>query len=395
VRFPVLALNSGSSSIKFSVFEASGAQPEKLFEGAVEGIGGKSRFWIKDGEGTKLKDESLKLDDLAGAFGLIAKALEGPPFPRPAAIGHRMVSGGPNITENQRLSTELIDEMKRCAPFAPLHIPAAIYIMREAMKLFDGVPNFVCLDNCFHRDLPEVTRRLPVPMEYAEMGVRRYGAHGLSYESIVAALEPHVPSRLIVAHLGNGASIAAICNGKSVDTSMGLTPEGGLISGTRTGDIDPGALIFLLRTISEKESDASKAADVLEKTISKQSGLLGLSGQSNDMRILREVIGRGNEAAALAVKEFVYVLRKYIGAYIAVLGGLDMLVFTGGIGEHDVATRAETCAGLESMGIILDGERNTKGEGTISAANSRVAVRVIPAEEDLTIVRHVHRMMGT
>lgn len=397
VSFPILALNSGSSSIKFSMYEASSDQPQKLFEGAVEGIGSKPRFWLKDGEGNKQKDESPQLSDLAGAFSLIAEALGQSPIPRPAAIGHRMVSGGPRVTENQRLTPALVDEMEQCEPFAPLHIPAAVYIMRQAMQLYEGVPNFLCLDNWFHRDLPEVTRRLPVPAEYAAMGVRRYGAHGLSYESIVAsleALEPHVPARLIVAHLGNGASIAAIRDGKSIDTSMGLTPEGGLISGTRTGDLDPGALVFLLRKIAEGEKDIDKAADALEKIISKKSGLLGLSELTNDMRALREAISQGNQTAHLAVAEFTYVLRKFIGAYIATLGGLDMLVFTGGIGEHDPATRAEACAGLESMGIVLDPNLNAKGKGTISAANSAVKVQVIPAAEDLTIVRHVRRMMN-
>jgi acetate kinase len=310
-----------------------------------------------------------------------------------------MVCGGPTVTENQRITPALLEEMEKYTAFAPLHTPSEIYFMRQAMQLFPDVPNFVCLDSWFHRDLPEVTRHLPIPAEYAAMGLRRFGAHGLSYESIVAHLQREdgacMPSRLIVAHLGNGASICAIRDGKSVDTSMGLTPTGGIISGSRTGDIDPGVLLFLLRKLGEGAKNTTDAADQLEKIVNKQSGLLGLSGFTNDMRALRKAIAEGNSAARLAVDEFTYVLRKYIGSYIAVLGGLDMLVFTGGIGENDAATRAETCAGLESLGILLDAELNqAQGEAKISSSGSPVAVRVIPAEEDRTIVNHVRRLLG-
>jgi acetate kinase len=401
---PVLVLNSGSSSIKFSVWEAEANQRQKLLEGEVEGIdagGSKSaKFWVKSwiegADGSKLIDETPTVADIPSAFALISKALGQPPFPKPAAIGHRMVCGGPTVTENQRLTPELIDEMERYTAFAPLHTPVAIYIMRQVMHAFPNVPNFVCLDSYFHRDLPEVTRRLPIPAEYSAMGVRRFGAHGLSYESIVSHLEPHVPARLIVAHLGNGASICAIRGGASVDTSMGLTPTGGLISGSRTGDIDPGVLLFILRELEKKTTVTHAAANELEKIVNKQSGLLGLSELTNDMQKLRKAIAKGNAAARLAVDEFVYVLRKYIGGYTAVLGGLDMLVFTGGIGENDVATRAEVCAGLEMLGIVLDVARNgsARGEAIISADDSRVIVRVIPPAEDLMIANHVCRLLA-
>ena len=396
---PILVLNSGSSSIKFSMWEASSEQRQKLLEGEVEDIGAgegsNAKFWISDSDGAKVVDESPRLPDLAAAFALIAKALGEPPFPRPIAIGHRMVSGGPTVTENQLLTPALIEEMERYTAFAPLHAPSEIYLMRQAMRLYPGIPNFVCLDSWFHRDLPEVTRHLPIPDEYTSMGLRRFGAHGLSYESIVAHLEPEVPARLIVAHLGNGASVCAIRDGKSIDTSMGLTPTGGLISGSRTGDLDPGVLLFILRKLAESEGAVDKAADALETIVNKKSGLVGLSGLSNDMRELREAIAGGNAAARLAVDEFVYVLRKYIGGYIAVLGGLDMLVFTGGIGENDSATRAEVCAGLEGLGIVLDLKRNqARGEATISADNSVVTVHVIPPAEDLVIVNHVCRLLG-
>jgi acetate kinase len=405
---PVLVLNSGSSSIKFSVYEASRtscSEHKKLFEGAVDGIGVDpaqklSRFWIKsfagDEEGNKFADETATVPDVAAAWTLVSSALNKPPFPRPMAIGHRMVCGGPTVIENQLLTPALIDEMERYTAFAPLHTPVAIYIMRQVMQEFSEVPNFVCLDSFFHRNLPEVTRQLPIPEKYSAMGVRRFGAHGLSYESIVSHLESNLPSRLIVAHLGNGSSITAIRDGQSIDTSMGLTPTGGLISGSRTGDIDPGVLVFILRQLANTAGSAGEIANQLGKVVNNQSGLQGISQLTNDMRALRDAIANGNPQARLAVDEFVYVLRKFIGSYFVVLGGLDMLVFTGGIGQNDAATRAEVCASLEPLGIVLDTERNkSRGEATISAESSSVKVCVIPPAEDKMIVEHVCQLLST
>ena len=410
-RRPVLVLNSGSSSIKFSVYETAGEERRRLLEGELEGIGagasGGAKLWIKSWledsgpdsvDGKKIVDETPNAPDLSAGFALISRALAQPPFPHPAAIGHRMVCGGPTVTENQRLTPDLIAEMERYTSFAPLHAPSEIYIMRQTMQIFPDVPNFVCLDSWFHRDLPEVARYLPIPIEYRKMGVRRFGAHGLSYESIVAHLrkegDGRVPSRLIVAHLGNGASVCAIRDGQSVDTSMGLTPTGGIISGSRTGDIDPGALLFLLRELAEHATNTEDAAKELEDIINKRSGLSGMSGVSSDMRKLRKAIADGSAAARLAVDQFTYTIRKFIGSYSAVLGGLDMLVFTGGIGENDVATRAEVCAGMETLGILIDAQRNqAPGETQISANGSAVTVRVIPAAEDLTIVNQVCRLL--
>ena len=393
---PVLVLNSGSSSIKFSVYGTGDGEPQKLHEGAVDGIGtDQGEFWIKDAEGKKVVDETPALPTRAVAFKLVADALHSKDFPSPSAIGHRMVSGGPTVQTNQRITPALIEEMERYKAFAPLHTPIAIYIMREAIRQFPGIPNFVCLDTWFHRHMPEVVTRLPIPEEYAAMGVRRYGAHGLSYESIVYQLAPAVPKKLIVAHLGNGASIAAIRNGQGLDTSMGLTPLGGIISGTRTGDIDPGVLFFILRKIAETAKDATEAADLLEAVVSKKAGLLGVSELSSDMRDLRDAIAHGNAKAQLAVEMFTWTIARWIGGYVAELGGLDMLVFTGGIGENDIATRAEVCAGLSTLGIALDAARNNiQGAGVISAEHSPVTVRVIPPEEDLMIARHVVRLLA-
>jgi acetate kinase len=391
-----LVLNSGSSSIKFSVYEAGDGARTRLFEGAVDGIGTDlGKFWIKDATGKKLVDQTPALPTRAVAFKLVADALHSGEFPAPAAIGHRMVSGGPTVLENQRITPELIDEMESYTAFAPLHTPIAVYIMREALRLFPGIPNFVILDTYFHRTMPEVAKHMPIPHEYADMGVRRYGAHGVSYESIVYQLEPKVPERLIVAHLGNGASISAILHGQCLDTSMGLTPTGGIISGTRTGDIDPGVLLFILRKIAESKPSTSDAADELEIVASKKAGLLGVSEVSNDMRDVRDAINAGNAKARLAVDKFVWTIQKWIGSFFVELGGLDMLVFTGGIGENDIAARAEICAGLSALGIKIDAEKNNvRGTATISTPDSAVTVRVIPPAEDLIIVNHVVRLLG-
>jgi acetate kinase len=393
---PILVLNSGSSSIKFATYEAADGQRTKIFEGAVDGIAtDNGKFWIKDAEGKKLIDETPDLPNRSVAFALVAKTLNSGKFPQPKAIGHRTVSGSPTVLENQLITPELIDDLDKYADLAPLHTPIAVYIMREALKLFPGIPNFAVLDTYFHRTMPEVVKRMPIPDEYVDMGVRRYGYHGISYESIIHQLQPSIPEKLIVAHLGNGASISAIRNGQCLDTSMGLTPSGGIISASRTGDIDPGVVIFILKQIAKSEPDALKAADKLETVISKKSGLVGMSGVSNDMRDLRDAIKQGNQHARLAVDKFTSTIAKWIGSFYAELNGLDMLVFTGGIGENDIASRAEICAGLEALGIVIDPARNNvRGAATISAENSRVTVRVIPPAEDLIIVNHVLRLLG-
>jgi len=393
---PILVLNSGSSSIKFAMYEAADGQRTKIFEGAVDGIAtDNGKFWIKDAEGKKLIDETPDLPNRSVAFALVAKTLNSGKFPQPKAIGHRTVSGSPTVLENQLITPELIDDLDKYADLAPLHTPIAVYIMREALKLFPGIPNFAVLDTYFHRTMPEVVKRMPIPDEYVDMGVRRYGYHGISYESIIHQLQPSIPEKLIVAHLGNGASISAIRNGQCLDTSMGLTPSGGIISASRTGDIDPGVVIFILKQIAKSEPDTLKAADKLETVISKKSGLVGMSGVSNDMRDLRDAIKQGNQHARLAVDKFTSTIAKWIGSFYAELNGLDMLVFTGGIGENDIASRAEICANLEALGIVIDPARNNvRGAATISAENSRVTVRVIPPAEDLIIVNHVIRLLG-
>jgi len=392
----ILVLNSGSSSIKFAIYEAGGADARRLYEGAVDGIGTEQgKFWIKDASGAKLIDQSPALPNRSVAFKLVADVLHSGDFPRPSAIGHRMVCAAPTLQVNQRVTPEMIDEMERYKDFAPLHTPIGAYIMRQALELFPEVPSFACSDSYFHRTMPEVSACMPLPSEYSNMGVRRIGFHGISYESIVYQLQPQVPEKLIIAHLGNGASISAVRNGKCIDTSMGLTPTGGIISGTRTGDIDPGVLLFMLRKIAETAKTASEAADILEAAVSKKAGLLGMSGLSNDMRELRSAINAGNQRARLAVDKFARTVASWVGSFFAELGGLDMLVFTGGIGENDIAVRAEICAGVSALGVEIDPVRNSvRGAATISADSSPVVVRVIPPAEDLIIVRHVVRLLS-
>jgi acetate kinase len=402
----ILVLNSGSSSIKFSTFHATATEKTQLFDGAVDGIGtGNASFHIKSADGNKIVDEKQPIANRADAFKLIAEAVQKPPFPTPDAIGHRMVAGGPRLKTHQRITPDVLGEMERYVGFAPLHNPTALYIMHRAEDLFAGVPNFVCFDSAFHTTIPEVAARFAIPGRYWDQGIRRYGAHGISCESTIYQLGKNVPPRLIIAHLGNGCSVTAVKDGKSVDTSMGLTPTGGVISGTRTGDIDPGVLLYILRDLKPAAGGSpftrETATDALEKLVNKQSGMLGTSEGLSDMRDLRNAAKQGKPLAKMAVDQFTYVLRKFIGSYIAVLGGLDTLVFTGGIGEHDAATRQEVCAGLEAFHIQLDDSLNQSptedagGLATISAADSTVKVMVISAKEDLMIADHVYSLMSS
>ncbi len=244
-ELPILVLNSGSSSIKFSVFRATADERAPLFDGAVDGIGtANGSFHVKSAHGKKIVDEKPQVPNREAAFKLIAEALQKPPFPKPAAVGHRVVAGGPHLRDHQRITPEVLAELERSVGFAPLHNPSAIYIIHRIEELFPGLPSFVCFDSAFHTTIPEVAARFAIPEVYWEQGVRRYGAHGISCESILYQFKGQVPRQLIIAHLGNGCSITAVKDGKSVDTSMGLTPTGGIISGGRTGDIDPGVLLY-------------------------------------------------------------------------------------------------------------------------------------------------------
>jgi acetate kinase len=310
-----------------------------------------------------------------------------------------VVHGGPTLLQHQKITPHVLRQLEAASHFAPLHVPIELTLIRESESLFPGVTQFACFDTAFHRTLPEAAARLPLPQEFWEAGVRRYGFHGLSCESILHALGKNVPPRLIIAHLGNGASITAVARGSSVDTTMGLTPTGGIIMGTRPGDLDPGVFSHILSTKKHAAQSGTvshnPADDVAElgKLLDKESGLLGISGLSSDMRQLRAA-APGNPRARLALEMFTRSAKKAIASFIAVLDGLDQLVFTGGIGEHDDAARAEICQGLEPFSLHLDPQANQQGAETISSAESEVRLTVLPSDEESQIARHVSRLLA-
>ena len=278
------------------------------------------------------------------------------------------------------LTILVLVQLEAATAFAPLHIPSALSVIRFAQEHFPGLPQAACFDTTFHAELPAVARVLPIAKELQSEGIQRYGFHGLSCESIVRQLANDLPSRLVIAHLGNGASVTAVKGGKSIDTSMGLTPTGGVIMGTRSGDLDPGVLVYLMR---EKNFDAA----MLEELVDHRSGLLGISGVGSDMRRLHEA-ALTNADARLAIEMFCYSVRKQVAAMIAVLGGVDLLVFTGGIGENDVEARAAICGGLSWLGLSLDEDRNRSANNPINGSGSRCAVQVLPSQEDEQIAHH-------
>jgi acetate kinase len=382
----ILALNSGSSSLKFGLFTArSDHEIGKLCSGAAEGIGSDSgSFWIRDGDGQTLLEEQRAPSDQEESLRTVAQALSRLPFRVPAAIGHRIVHGGPQLREHQRITPDVLRELEAAAPFAPLHVPIAVRMIRQSQEQFPMIPQFACFDTAFHRTLPEAAARFALPQKFWDAGIRRYGFHGLSCESILYKLGNAVPPRLIIAHLGSGASITAIAGGASVDTTMGLTPTGGIVMSTRSGDLDPGVLLHIIRTHGVEP-------DNLEKLLDTESGLLGISGISGDMRQLHQL--PANRGAAQAIEIFCRTAKKSLGAFIAILGGLDLLVFTGGIGEHDAIARAQICSGLEPLGITLNPQKNQDGLQTISASESRVRVCVMQTDEDEQIARHTYRLL--
>lgn len=375
---PILCLNSGSSSLKFALFGISDSIEQRIASGAVENIGVHARLWVRKADKVLL-DKQESLPGAHESIGAIFGALDHSGLPRPQAAGHRIVHGGPQHTAPQKIDPQLLRELERVVPLAPLHLPAQIELIKAIAKRYPDLPQVACFDTAFHAAMPEVARRLPLPRNLWDAGLRHYGFHGLSYEFILNALGADGGGRLIIAHLGNGASMAAIRDGKPLDTSMGLTPAGGFMMSTRSGDLDPGILLYLLRTGYTHEQ--------LEKMLNRESGLLGVSGTSGDMKTLLD--SREKDAFAdQAVRMFCYGIRKFIGGYAAVLGGLDTLVFTGGIGERAAAVRAEICQGLEFLGIELSPELNSRHAAIISLPNGRCTVRVIATDEDLMIARH-------
>ena len=406
-----LVLNSGSSSLKFGLYTIcedftpgggspaptkagagrthikEGGEPRAIYRGEVEGIGGgQGKIWLKDGGGKTIEEESRNFGQQSDAAKAVAEKLSKLKLSKLAGIGHRVVHGGPSLTQHQRITPQVLQTLEGAAHFAPLHVPAAIALIREMEKLYPGVPQFACFDTAFHTTMPEAAARLPLPKKYWDAGIRKYGFHGLSCESIVHALGERLPKHLIVAHLGNGASITAVVDGESVDTTMGLTPTGGVIMGTRPGDLDPGVLLHLL--------NSGTGAKELAKLLDKESGLLGISGSASDMRKMHEAADKGDKNAELAIEMFARVAAKAIGGFAATMGKLDTLVFTGGIGEHDADVRGRICSGMETLGVRLDEIENGKNEAKVSRSASAVSIEVIASDEDGQIARHVARMLG-
>jgi acetate kinase len=380
----ILCINCGSSSLKFALYQL--ADDEQLVAGGQVdriGIPGTS-IKVLDGSGATLRDgpfEFSRLDEIVGA---IFSELEQLHIPPPIAVGHRVVHGGPDHTAPEQVTPEVLTALRKVVPFVPLHLPAAIAAIEAISARFPKLPQIVCFDTAFHRTLPEIAARFPMPRELWDVGVRRYGFHGLSYEYIVSVLGGQSRGRVVIAHLGNGASLAAVRDGKSVDTTMGFTPTGGFMMGTRSGDLDPGLILYLLR-------EKGYGAEQLDEAVNRAAGLLGVSAVSSDMRTLKESPDPRTE---LARQMFCYQLRKHIGAMAAVLEGIDTLVFTGGIGEHDAELRWEVCRGLRHLGIEIDSQRNAHHQDPISGGDSKCVVRVIPTNEDLVIVRHTRAIVG-
>ena len=384
----VLALNSGSSSLKFGLYRVGSSQTETVLSGEAEAIGAhQSRFFAGDSCRNELVTETAPIPSHGEAIIRIGRLLADSGTPAPSAIGHRVVHGGPTLLRHCLIDDSVLRQLKAASAFAPLHTPAALVVIHYAQAHFPGLPQVACFDTAFHAEMPEIARTLPIARELLAMGIRRYGFHGLSCESIVHQLGADMPARTVIAHLGNGASVTAVRNGKSIDTSMGLTPTGGVMMGTRSGDLDPGVLLYLLR---EKHFDAA----MLEDLVDHRCGLLGISGTSSDMRLLHAA-APADAAARLAIEMFCYGVRKQVAGMVAALDGIDLFVFNGGIGENDADVRAGICDGLSCVGVSLDAARNRTASNPISTARSSCAVRVFASQEDEQIARHTGTLMAS
>jgi acetate kinase len=381
----ILSLNGGSSSLKFAVYRISDKSEERVLSGAIESIGAEGgRAWLRAGDKV-LSDQKSQFADHTEAVKTMFAALKAQSVTELAAAGHRIVHGGPKFIAPQLIDEKLKAGLKELIPFAPLHLPIQVAMIEAVAAHFPDLPQVACFDTAFHSRMPEVAQRFALPRGLWEQGIRRYGFHGLSYEYVVSKLGQELGRRAIIAHLGNGASMVALKDGLPVDTSMGLTPTGGFMMGTRSGDLDPGVLIHLLK--------AGYSADQLENLVDHQAGLLGVSGQTGDMKVLLQK-SQTDGAAQMAVKMFAYQVRKFIGAYAAVLNGLDTLVFTGGIGERAAKVRADICSGLEYLGVALDTKANDRNAEVISPLGTKCTIRVVQTDEDLMIARHTREVFS-
>jgi acetate kinase len=365
----ILVLNSGSSSLKFGVYYRGANDEEPLLTGSAEGIGhSNGSLHIRAADGTSLVQREKIHESQGDALAALAAGLEAHIASTPVAVGHRVVHGGPELRRHQIITPKFLDQLRSAVHFAPLHIPQALSLIATAQSIFPSAAQFACFDDAFHQTIPEVASHLPLPQHYFDLGIRRYGFHGLSYESLVHILGAKLPERAIFAHLGNGSSLCALRNGISIDTTMGLTPTGGIPMGTRSGDLDPGVILYLLR-------NDKLDADRLEDLLNHQSGLFALSSGESDVKALEERARADDPNARLALDVFAVSVRKTIGAYMALLGGVDLLVFTGGIGEHSDSVRSAATNGLEVLGLTAD------------------KIQIVPTQEERQIARHCREMM--
>jgi acetate kinase len=386
----ILSINGGSSSIKFALFETGGSL-HRILDGAIERIGlSNAVLQIKGGTPAENVSQPIRAPDHSAAVVILMDWVEERAGRDVlAAAGHRIVHGGPNYNQPQRITPEMIDELHQLCPFDPDHLPEEILLAEAFHHRFPGVPQIVCFDTAFHHDMPRVARILPIPRRYEAKGVRRYGFHGLSYAFLMGELArldgaEAANGRVVLAHLGSGASLAAVHEGKSIDTSMSFTPAAGVPMSTRSGDLDPGLVSYLART-------EQMSAKQFDEMVNFKSGMLGVSETSSDMR---DLLGREAQdvRAAEAVALFCYQIKKWIGAFAAALGGIDTLVFAGGIGENAAPVREWICGGLEFLGIELDGKRNAENAPVCSSG--RVKIRIIHTDEELMIARSVVRVLN-
>jgi acetate kinase len=391
-RTRILTINAGSSSLKAALYDVDRAE-RLMLAVQIERIGQSgSRIGIVDGDGVTLIDQTIDLDDHVAAVRALLEWLRHQrPEVAPNAVGHRIVHGGRAHRAPHVVTAGVLTDLQELVLLDPDHLPQALAVIRVTSEAYPAIPQVACFDTAFHRSMPRLAQIYPLPPGLAEAGVIRYGFHGLSCEFIVQALgaidarEAH--GRIIIAHLGNGASLTAVRDGVSMDTTMGFTPTGGIMMGTRSGDLDPGVLVHLL------DAQGMRPA-ALNRLVNHEAGLLGVSGLSSDMR---DLLGKeaNDPRAADAIALFCYLARRSVGALAAVLGGLDTLIFTAGIGEHAAPVRKRICHGLEFLGLDLDAERNDRHRPIISRDGSRVVVRVMKTDEDLMIARHVRHLLST
>jgi acetate kinase len=393
----ILVINSGSSSVKFSMYEAMNGvgDPKCLYDGELSAIGGaEAKLEARWADGRDLLvGRGIAVEKASSVVEAVAKIFEvvgGDGMPGVEAVGYRVVHPGAKIDEHVRITDAVLKEIEAAGAFAPLHDPEVVKVIRAGMKRFADAGHYACFDTVFHGTMPVEATTYPLPEDVRAAGVRRYGFHGLSCESVVRQMRSagELPKRMVIAHLGSGCSVTAVVDGRSIDTSMGMTPTGGVVMGTRPGDLDPGVVLYLARERG--------GVSAVEKMLNHEAGMVGLSGMANDVKALRGAAAKGDEKARLTLKVFTRSVMKATGGYAWLMGGLEAVVFSGGIGEHDAATRAEALAGLEGMGVVVDTELNAAKESrmrVVSASDSATKVFVVPAQEDLMIAVHVDDMV--